>query len=458
MGVMKKRAKVFVLLGLLAAAPLGATEFSLLNQNARAAGLGGAFVAKADSLFTLYDNPAGLAFLRGLRFEAGYLINNRTVDASAPASGRRFRSVSFQFWGSAALSWQPWPWATLGIGFFTPYNAKFGWPWTWPGESLSIDMEFDAHYLRPAIAVRLPGNLAVGVGLDLVFSEIVWSHEMTLTLPKFPNLGTGKYESRYDMNGQGAGFTAGLLWKPHRMLQVGARYQHRATVDYRGFNVFDSRVEAGGLVPHPEFGTYYYYQFFQFFFKRQEVTARLTMPQDAVGGLLIRPFPNLSLTFDAQKTFWRQMGAWDFKSVNPAEALNPEFKPSYWDFYGAGPDYGEQTAGVVLKDAWKYKGGVEYDLFGRFALRGGFARHESAVEAPDLNAAYPDFGRTIMSLGFGYQGPFFSIWDRKQMGEIAVDLFFQYAWAKKRASLPPGVELTFAGNRWLLGINLEFIL
>jgi hypothetical protein len=44
------------------------------------------------------------------------------------------------------------------------------------------------------------------------------------------------------------------------------------------------------------------------------------------------------------------------------------------------------------------------------------------------------------------------------MGEIAVDLFFQYAWAKKRASLPPGVELTFAGNRWLLGINLEFIL
>jgi long-subunit fatty acid transport protein len=298
----------------------------------------------------------------------------------------------------------------------------------------------------------------VGAGLDLVFSDLVWSHEMTLTLDKFPDLKTITYDSRYEMNGRGLGFSVGILWKPHRMLQIGAKYQHRVVIDYRGFDIFDTRTPAAPLIPHPTLPRYYFYEFFNFFFKRQEVTSRLTLPQEVVGGVLIAPFPNLSLSFDAQRTAWHELGSWEFQSVNSDENLSPDFTPLYREFYGVGPNYGRQSAGLVLKDAWKYKGGIEYDLFGRFALRGGLARHESAVETSDLNPVYPDLDRTVMSLGFGYEGPFYSIWDRKEMGQFLVDVFFQYAWAKKRTASPPAVELTYEGNRWILGISVGFII
>jgi long-subunit fatty acid transport protein len=281
---------------------------------------------------------------------------------------------------------------------------------------------------------------------------------MTLTLVKFPDLNTIAYNSECEMNGHGLGFSVGILWKPHRMLQIGAKYQHHVAIDYRGFNVFDSRVPAAPLIPHPTIIRYYYYEFFTFFFKRQAVTTRMTLPQEVVGGVLITPFPNLSLTFDAQKTSWHELGSWEFQSVNSEENLNPEFTPEFREFYGVGPNYGRQSTGLVLKDAWKYKGGIEYDLFGRFALRAGLARHESAVETSDLNPVYPDLERTIMSLGFGYEGPFYSIWDRKEMGQFLIDVFFQYAWAKKRTASPPSVELTYEGNRWILGISVGFII
>lgn len=81
----------------------------------------------------------------------------------------------------------------------------------------------------------------------------------------------------------------------------------------------------------------------------------------------------------------------------------------------------------------------------------------SAAETRTLNPVYPDLDRTILSLGFGYEGPFFSIWDRKEMGRISVDVFFQYARAKKTTSSLLPVELTYDGNRWVLGIGVGFI-
>lgn len=170
MGVTKKSASAFLLLGLIVAAPLQGTEFSFLNHNARAAGLGGAFVAKADDVFTLYDNPAGLAFLRGLRFEAGCLITRRTMTASVPGSGLSTTSNAFQFWGNAALSWQPWSWVTLGFGYEGPFYSI--WDRKEMGQFL-IDVYFQYAWAKtrtaspPAIELTYGGNrriLGISVG------------------------------------------------------------------------------------------------------------------------------------------------------------------------------------------------------------------------------------------------------------------------------------------------------
>jgi len=458
MGVVRTCAAGFLLvLSLALVPPLEATEFSLFEPSARAAGLGGAFVARADNVFALAYNPAGIAFLDGLRLETGCLINTRTMTVSAAGTDRRITSDPFQFWGTAALSWQPWPWVTLGVGYFSPYSARFIWPWTWAAEKRSINMKFSAHYLRPAVAFRLPGNLAVGAGLDIVFSDVLWVHEITSSLGRFPQLPTIRAESRNALSGHGLGFSCGFLWKAHRLFQVGAKYQHPVAIDYRGEDIFESRTPLPPLIPHPTLGRLYYNEFFSLYFKRQNMTSTLSLPRDIVCGVLIAPVPNLSLTFDVQWTAWHKMGPWEFVSVNADGDINPEFTPLYQEFYGLTLDYGRQDAGIVLKDARKFKGGVEYRLFGRFGLRAGLARHESAVKAGDLNPVYPDLDRTVLSLGFGHEGPFYSIWDRKEMGQISADVYFQYIWAKKTTSSLSPVEMTYQGDRWILGVGVGFI-
>ena len=250
--------------------------------------------------------------------------------------------------------------------------------------------------------------------------------------------------SQHEAGGHGLGFAAGALWKVFSGLQVGARFQKSASVDLAGWNtfLFPNIVNYGKTqVPDPYGGMRSVSSLLDLFYISQEVTGRLTLPREIACGLALRPLPQLSLNLDVEWDRWSEFGRWEFTSVDAGGDLSPGFTPVHEEFYGISPDYGVQGFDLAVRDSKKLKAGVEYRLGRWFALRGGFARHESSVDPAGRTPLYPDPGFSLYSFGAGYEGPLYSIWDdEKTVSRLSIEFFFRYAAADEAPLGPSGLR------------------
>jgi long-chain fatty acid transport protein len=438
--------------------PVTASGQYLFEPGARAAGMGGAFVADADDTSALFYNPAGLAFLKGVHVKANLLFGVRTTSATWPPTRGVYTTNPLAFRGSFAMSWQFLKRASLGIGFFMPDSVLTEWPFEWPGVGFSLKTRLNPVYLRPAVSFELFKGLSLGVGVDFVFANLTWNHVIHFPRSRYVAIDI-PVESREMLTGNGTGFVAGLLWKAHPAVQVGLKYQSHAPLDFTGRNVF--------VIPTTQIGALYVpgpygapvrllNEVFYPFYDTQDVTSRLTMPREISGGIMLSPVRQVSLLLDVEWSGWREFGGWQITSKNYGGDLSPAFTTPLKDFYGIEPDYGLQAAGLVLRNIWSFKGGVEYRLGSHFAARGGFARHPGSTSDADLNPVAPDLGQDILSLGFGYEGPLFSVFNDEQIGELSFDLFFRYGFPKKGTSTLAGTEFIYRANSWSGGVGVGF--
>jgi long-subunit fatty acid transport protein len=102
--------------------PSAVSAQSSFEPGARAAGMGGAFVALADDTSALFYNPAGLVHLKGVRAKVNLLLGVPTTSVTWPPAGGPLRSRPLVFRGSLALNWRFWKHASLGLGFYAPHN------------------------------------------------------------------------------------------------------------------------------------------------------------------------------------------------------------------------------------------------------------------------------------------------------------------------------------------------
>jgi long-subunit fatty acid transport protein len=411
----------------------------------------------ADDTSALFHNPAALVYLKGVRAKANLFLGAPTTSVGSLPSGRPLRSQPLMFRGSAALNWRFWKRASLGLGFFSPHNFETNWPYSWPGADICLTANYRPSFFRSALSVELFRGFSVGAGVDLVQSKLVWTH--TLTFPRSPRISRDlAIESRQELDGRGTGFVGALHWKVHRAVRLGMSYQSGAAVDLAGRNVFITpSIQIGGaLVPGPYGAPIRLITILNEFYPSQDVTARLTAPGQMTVGLVIAPFFRLSLLVDAQQTRWREFGAWEVRSKNDGGDLSPGFSQDYRDFYGIAPDYGIQSAGLKLRDVWAVKAGVEYRPSAHLALRSGFARQGGSSVPERLNPVYPDLDRNVVSLGFGYEGPLFSVYDNSQVSELSFDLFVRYGFSGEKASAVPGHEFTYGSRAWVGGVGVGF--
>jgi len=309
----------------------------------------------------------------------------------------------------------------------------------------------------PAVSVDLFRGLSDGAGVDLVFSKLWWTHNVKL--PRSPRIAQDiSVESRHDLTGRGSGFVAGLLWKVHRAAQVGMSYQSGAAVDLSGRNVFITpNLQVGSAtVPGPYGQPIRLVEVFNKFYPSQDVTARLTTPAQISFGIMLVPFSRLSILLDAQQTRWREFGAWEIRSKNQGGDLSPGFNQDFRDFYGIAPDYGVQSAGLRLRDIWDIKAGMEFRPGAHLAVRSGFAGHRGSSAPGYLNPLDPDLDRNIVSLGFGYEGPLFSVYDNRQVSELSFDVYLRYGFSEEKTSTLPGYEFTYGAHGWVGGVGVGF--
>ena len=436
---------------------LAADDFSFHEAGARAASLGGAFTGRADDAATLFYNPAGLAFLGGIRFKTNIILGNRTTSAAWPGGGPAYRSDPFEILGGHVLSWQPVRRVTVATGLFPVAGFDSLWNPAWSGRAASLRSELDVRSFRTAVAVEVIKDFAVSAGLDVVTSTLAWNYKILFDLPNSPLPEPYAIESRLTLKGQSVGFVAGALWKIVPAVQVGASYRGAVGIDLSGNDTFAYSSTGGGLVPGPEGHPEYVYDLLRRFYKNQSFTARLTLPREIACGVALTPFWRISLCADIVWTRWSEFGEWTFRSVSADDELSPNWTQIYEDFYGIGPDYGTQGVPFALEDTKRIKAGLEFRPSKTIAVRVGYARHESSVSAADRTPVYPDLARDVFSLGFGYEGPVFSIWrNDERIADLSFDAFARYATAKPGESTYPGFEMTYSSKRFVWGVGVGF--
>jgi long-chain fatty acid transport protein len=439
--------------------PLAADDFGSHEIGARAAALGGAFTARADDITSIYYNPAGLAFLKGLRVKTNLAFSRREIDAYVPEADKTFESSLGTLLPNFFLSWQPVKRVSLGLGYFSPYNFRSAWSHlAWPADNVSTASELDTRTLRSVLSAEVLKGLAFGVALDFVAMSVRWNNTVPFQTANYALPSDTEVGCRHSLSGHGLGFTASALWKVFPALQVGARYRKSAAVDLAGGNTFIVDWAFGeGEVPDPHGGTRSISSLLDLFFVSQRETGKMTLPREIAVGVALAPVPRLSFYLDVLWDKWSEFGRWEFRSVNSDENLNPAFTTEYQEFYGVVPNYGTLGTALTLRDSRKLKAGAEYRLGRWFSLRAGFARNESSVDAADLSPIYPDLDRSVYSLGGGYQGPIYSFYDSEApLGELSFDVFFRYSSADRSASTLPGLEMTYGATGWVTGIGVGF--
>jgi long-chain fatty acid transport protein len=435
--------------------PAAAQDLTSFELGARASGMAGAFAAKADDAWAVFANPAGLAFLGGVRLKTNLVFSQPNVTASLPGAGSSWTSSPFQFRGSLALSWQPVRRVSVGIGVFAPYSFESEWPVNSASTLASVEARLNALYIRPVLSAEIVRGLSLGFGVDFVISQAAWRHEQEFRLGSVPLPGRVGMDSRLELDGKGVGFSAGLLWKPHRAFQAGVRYVHEVPVEFTGWNSFAFPVEASWMsVPHPVRSHIIVRDLAQLFYRNQDFASRMTLPREIAGGVAFSPLSALSLHLEAQWNEWSRFGGWEFTAAAGGRDLSPAFTKELEDFYGVVPDYGLQTAGLVLNDAWKIKAGIEYRPALHFALRGGFAHHQSPAGEASLNPIDPTPGLNIAAIGFGYEGPAFNVFTNEQSGELSIDIYLRYARSGSGAGTIFGYELAYRAPRWEFGVGV----
>jgi long-chain fatty acid transport protein len=436
-------------------ARLAAEDLAIHEPSARASALGGAFTARSDDATGLFYNPAGLAFLTSFRLKTNIMFGQRDLTAAWPEGDRTYRSEPSEFLGDFAASWQPVKRVTLATGLFTPFNYESYWTPGWTGETAITRNRLRTLFFRTAVAVEVVKGFAVSAGLDVVSSSLRYRHLVPFNLETYPQPQAIDVESSHALHGRGLGFTAGVLWKVLPVLQVGARFQQSVAIDYAGTNVFDRVLDAqGAVVPDPHQTSRRLASLIDFYYATQDVTGRLTLPREVAVGLAVTPVPTLSLYLDLQWNRWSEFGDWIFTSTATGQAINPAFTPDYQDFYGLTLDYGVQGLDLSLRNTRDIKAGLEFRPVRYVAVRAGYARLQSSVDESGRSPVYPDLDRNVYSLGFGYEGPLFSIWgDGERVSDLSFDLFLRYASAAAGPSAYPGEEMTYGSNRLVFGIG-----
>jgi long-chain fatty acid transport protein len=440
---------------------LGAQDLAFHEVGARAASLGGAFMAKADDITAVHYNPAGLAFLKGLRLKTNLVVSRRTIDAGVPGTGQTFASVPGEYLQNIFVTWQPARRIGLGFGAFSPYNFRAEWLFPgWPGNRISLSSRLRSHNLRLALGVEVLKGLALGASLDYVSLGADWTHFITFEPANYQDQlsEVPQIRSLYELSGHGLGFTASALWKPLTALQIGVKFQGETSVDLRGPNSFAfPQNTTWQMVPDPHTPYQQLSWLLDLFYANQAVTGHMSVPREIACGLAWTPVRPVSLYVDLQWNAWSRLGDWEFTSINADGDINPAFTQVYREFWGIEPDYGVQGTPLALKDTMTLKAGAECRLGRWFAVRAGFARHESSAATTDITPLYPDLARNVYSVGGGYEGPLFSIYDSDEaIGQLSLDIALRYSPASPATSTLPGMELAYASRRWSVGIGVGF--
>jgi long-chain fatty acid transport protein len=406
-----KKLLLAAVLALLLPVATFASGFGYYEHGARATAMAGAYTAVADTVTTIYYNPAGIAFLEGTHINVGMhpvspgfqaTLNGVTTEVSddfvLPASGY----ISHRFGDNLAV----------GVGVFAPYGLEVEWPQNWLGAAIVERVYMATIFVRPTVAYKVNDQFSIAASLDWVYSKIELENSIPFSISPF--LPTANVGASIEGDGDGMGFTLSALYKVNEQFNIGVKYQHEVEIEYDGDVAFTPVATGMPLVDGTVAAV----------FTDQSVGTTVTMPSEFLVGLMYKPTDKLILSSDVQYTGWSSY-----------EDLEVEFERGLLEITSTGD----------WDDSWMVRLGGEYRMTREWAVRAGYIRDTTPIPDENLHPLLPDADRNEVTAGFGYDTREACCW-----GGWSADFAIQYIMFEDRVSEDPEFPAAYNDNDALI--------
>lgn len=355
--------------------------YQVNEHNARAMGMGGAFVAIASDASAVFFNPAGLAFQKGFSvLGGGTMIMPSTSFTGVKQNGtgtrpdQSMKSQTF-FPPNVYLSYNMDN-LTFAVGVFAPYGLGTEWEPTWDGRYSAVKTDLQAIYINPSIGYRLSDQFSIGVGVSYITGSAKLNRKVRTFSALVPAPTPSTSDGDVSLDGTGSGFTfnAGLLYKPSEQLSVGLAYRHVAKIKFEGDAKFTNMQALAS------------------FFPGGKGSVELPMPSNLQAGLAYNVSNDLTLALDFQYVLW---SAYDKLMIVVPDG------PAAPAALGGQPLQTTSTLVEDWKDAFLLRFGGEYRM-DKLSLRAGVLYDATPQPDKSVEPMLPDANRIEVTVGAGY--------------------------------------------------------
>jgi long-chain fatty acid transport protein len=303
--------------------------------------------------------------------------------------------------------------AAVGFGVFAPYGLITEWPVSFEGRFTAYKTGLRSPYVQPTFAYKFTDKVSFGVGLDIAMNHLELKQRLDLSTQQlapgitFGQIGVPKFTDFADFTIDGKkttwGLNLGLLVKGDGPVSFGARYMTRQKVEADDLELTTEQIATGLRTPVPlpgiPAGTPIDLILAPQFapgarLADQGASTELTLPDQLVLGIAIRPADRWLIALDYQWVNWAVFESLDFKTENGLEEV---ITKNY-----------ESTSGLRL--------GVEYAATPRVTLRAGALWHEAAAPLGSVTPDLPEGARGEFTVGGGFA----------LTSHISLDLAYQY--------------------------------
>lgn len=360
-----------------------------VGSGARAYGMAGAFLARADDATAASWNPAGLSYLRrpefslvGARnsFSRSEVRGDLLETEEASGRGPDFVAATYPITlgrtsGAVQVSYQ------RVVNFTTERSLEN------PDITVVGDSEGGFDVVALGTGLRVTRWLRVGTTLNR------WTNGYTQTLVREPRAGRGRprvdHFTDYEISGWNA--NVGLIWEPLASLNLGVVGKTPFTADVDlGRERVDLSPSGSGFTTN----------------SWESDQVRLDLPGAFGVGASWRPRDTLTVSVDYTRTFWSRARARNFFTLAPADGPSGPSPAESGDLWAELP---YPTLSVGALDTEQIRVGVEYVIIGgsaRWPVRAGYFNdrqtHPAAVgTAAGVKIAAPRFHGFTAGAGIG---------------------------------------------------------
>jgi long-chain fatty acid transport protein len=425
--------------------------FLIYEHGAAAMAMAGAFVALANNPSAIFHNPAGIAFLEGTQISFGTTLIFPVASLSLPnwpdPAYQSVNQVSQVFYPSTFyISHKISDKIVAGFGFFNPYGMGVKWPEDYPLKYISIRDDMKTFFFNPTLAFKVNENFSLGFGVSYIYStlefELVEHVEDTIDLTPLGLPVTASYTMDVPLvleaTGSAWGLNAGALYKGENF-SIGFNWRGGFKIKFDGDLALSAALVDVTFPPLPQE-------------TKEAVETAIAGQVPSEGGALIPSF-----------NFPHILGVGVAFNLTQSLIMSADVHYILWSTYDEFtvevdvPGFDDKQVEENWTDSFVFRGGLEYNLNERFALRAGFLYDQTPQPDETVDPILPDANRWALTGGFGYKS-----------GNFVIDVAYQFEPFADRTSenreiaayQQGGVNLgkgTYSTTAHLIGISIGFV-